>query len=441
MKCGFSELDITPALGSIIPGGFGARYSDEVLDALFVRAFVAKTEEKTVALAVIDSCGLYIDLTDAVKTRASELTGIKKEDILIMATHTHGGGPTLNWGEEIVTDEKYLDFLIKRASDAIYLAYKKAEDSEVYVGKSELTDVSFIRVYKMKDGSLKTNPQPAEKDNIDCPTSTIDPEVYVIAVKQNGEFVGAIANFANHPATVATNQTTGDYISILSKEMKRLYGIEFVTLFVNGACGNINHINPFDMETRAKGRYRVVGSKLAEKVDEAIKSAEIMNDDSLSSISGNVTLKLRKPSDERFLAAKKHFESLGDDLILSKPSNPNYWDTFFALQTFWTMLDKRTQRDAFLQILKIGSCYIFGAPAQIFVEFGKKMKNACDDGLCFVSAFSNDYLGYVPTPETMVEGVYEATLATTSCLEPQAGDKIADAMIDLYKKMSLTENN
>jgi len=98
------------------------------------------------------------------------------------------------------------------------------------------------------------------------------------------------------------------------------------------------------------------------------------------------------------------------------------------------MADKRTQSEVALQVLKIGSCYVFGTPAQLFVEFGKKMKAACD-GLAFVSAFANDYQGYVPTPECMKEGVYEATLAKTSALEAAAGDKIADAVIDMYNRI------
>ena len=47
-----------------------------------------------------------------------------------------------------------------------------------------------------------------------------------------------------------------------------------------------------------------------------------------------------------------------------------------------------------------------------------------------------DYCGYVPTPECMKEGVYEARLATSSCLEPAAGDKIADALIEMHHKMN-----
>ena len=35
MKFGFCELDITPHLGSIIPGDFAARYADGILQNLY----------------------------------------------------------------------------------------------------------------------------------------------------------------------------------------------------------------------------------------------------------------------------------------------------------------------------------------------------------------------------------------------------------------------
>ena len=104
------------------------------------------------------------------------------------------------------------------------------------------------------------------------------------------------------------------------------------------------------------------------------------------------------------------------------------------MQTFIVQADKRTLRKIDLQVFKVGPCYIFGNPCQIFNKFGKKIKKACSD-TCFVSAFANDYVGYVPTPECMKEGVYEATLAPTSALEAMAGDMVADELIEMYKKL------
>ena len=54
----------------------------------------------------------------------------------------------------------------------------------------------------------------------------------------------------------------------------------------------------------------------------------------------------------------------------------------------------------------------------------------------FFSDFANDYQGYVPTPECMREGVYEATLAPTSILEADAGDIVTDKLIEMYRKIN-----
>lgn len=430
MNCGFFELDITPCLGSVIPGSFEARISDEILDPLYVRATVFDNGEKTLAIAVIDACGITCDITERIRESVALKTDIGKNDIMVMATHAHGGGPTLTWGEEVVRDENYLDFVVKKTTDAICSAYKKIQPSELFTGSAQLNDISFIRVYKMKDGSLKTNPSPKSTDDIDCSTTEIDPELLVLAVKQQDRFVGAIVSFATHPATVATTQITGDYISILCKELKKVYGPDFVTLFINGACGNINHLNPFDSKTREKDRYITVGKAIADSVQSAIQSAKPTDDDTICTAQSVIDIKYRKPSKEYLLWAKEVFDALGDSLIDSRPKTKGYQNTFFAQQAFLIMADKNTVSKVELQLFKIANCYIAGTPAQLFVEFGKKIKKAVGK-LCFVSAFANDYCGYVPVPECMKDGVYEARLCKTSCLEADAGDKIVDGIVKL----------
>ncbi len=441
MKCGFFELDITPALGSTIPGGFAARYANEILNPLYCRAFVVKNDTSSLAMVSVDACGITLDITEQIRNRTAERIPMKPEQIMVMATHAHGAGPTLNWGEEVRTDACYLRNLIEKTSDAIVTAWQRAEESQLFVGKEDVFDISFIRVYQMKDGSLQTNPTMFGRslNEIDKPCATIDPEILVLSVKQNDEFVGAVVNFATHPATIATNQITGDYISILSDEMKRLYGPRFVTVFITGACGNINHINPYDENSYADcyKAYRNVGKTLASKAATAMNNSVLMEKDTLDVQVASVDVRFRKPDVEQLIRAKKWFDSLGDGLAESTPSSSNYFDTFFALQTFLIMADKRTKRSVDLQLFRVGNCYIFGNPCQIFTEFGKKIKEACGE-YCFISAFANDYCGYVPTPECMKPGVYEATLAPTSALEPAAGDLVTDKMIKMFHYLSET---
>lgn len=433
MKCGFFELDITPPLGSIIPGAFGARYATEILDPLYVRTIVVRNGDTALAIASVDACGITLDVTEQIRARVCSMIPMKHEEIMVMATHAHGGGPVLNWGEEVVRNERYLQSLVEKTADSIVTAFNRAEDSEMLLGKEELYGVSFIRVYRMKDGSLRTNPGFGNPDILE-PTTTIDPEVLALAVRQNGVYVGALINYANHPAIVANTKISGDYISVLSAEMKKLYGSQFVSVFINGACGNINHFDVNNPATRSMEYHRVVGARLAESVDAAIKAAVPMTDETLQAKLGSTEVKLRKPTAEQLVAAKELFESKGDELVNSVPGTPGYMETFFALQALNVQADKRTQRQLQLQLFRIGSCYVFGTPCQIFVQFGKRMKEACG-GTAFVSAFANDYCGYVPTADCMRPGVYEARLAPTSALEPVAGDKLCDAIIAMYKNL------
>jgi len=387
---------------------------------------------------VIDACGITLDITERIRERVAEFCPMKKENIMVMATHCHGGGPTLNWGEEVVTDPAYLDLLVQKTADAITLSYKTAEESEIVLGKEELYGYSFIRVYHMTDGTLKTNPpSKTEEDlkNIVRPHTEIDPEVLVLGVKQGDKFVGAVVNYANHPAIVAKRQISGDYISQLSRSLKEMYGPDFVTVFVNGACGNINHIDPFDPATKVPFREREVGKALAETVKKAIDGGKKMETNVLGAVETKIPVALRKPDLEYLARSKKVFEDLGDGLIESVPGTVGYVRTFYALQAFRIMADKRTKQDIILQLMKIGDIFVAGTPNQIFVQYGKKIKEGIG-APCMVSAFANDYRGYVPTPECIgIWTVYEARLAPTSALEAATGDKIVEGILSLGKEI------
>lgn len=432
MKCGFFELGITPALGSIIPGSFNARRAKEIEDPLCVRSMVVRAGIYGLAVVSVDACGITLDMTQRIRERVCAMIPMQPEQIMVMATHCHGGGPTLNWGEEVVRDECYIDMLVEKTADSIVTAWHRAEESELLLGKEVLEGFSFIRVYRMKDGSLKTNPGVGNPDVLE-PTTTVDSEVTVLAARVGGTYTGALINYANHPAMVADERISGDYISELSAQLKKIYGSHFVSVFVNGACGNINHVDVFG--GRQIG-HRDVGQALARKVSDAITEAKPMLDETLCVKCDDIDVRFRKPTMEQLMKAKEVFDNCGDELIHYNPSTTvGYQEFFFALQAFQIQADKRTVRKIHLQVFRIGCCYVLGTPCQIFVQFGRRMKQACGDA-AFVSAFANDYCGYVPTPECMVPGVYEAALAPTSGLEAAAGDKVTDGVIELYKRCS-----
>ena len=338
IRCAFCEKDITPPLGTIIPGDFGARHSDGVIKPLMVRAMTVSDGEKSAAIAVVDSCGLYADVTEAVRKKVAETTNLPSDAVMVMATHSHSAGPTLNWGEQIRTNLQYLEMLATRTADAITEAFHNMKEVSVRKNTSVLDGVSFIRVFKMKNGGLKTNPGVGNPDIIE-PACEIDREISVAYILDNEKPIGAIINFALHPAIVCGTKSHGDYISIISEEMKKAFGDGFITLFINGACGNINHINPFDKKTVEPGIHDIIGAKIAECAISILKDAE-ETDGSISYASSKIKLRRRRADASAIADAVKHLDSLGDELENAGPGTPGYIETFFALQAMISRSDR-----------------------------------------------------------------------------------------------------
>ena len=79
LKCGASEIVITPELGVSIPGYFTGRPATGKKDDLYAHALVLNDEKTTIALISLDIIGMTEKMADAIRTRVNELTGIEKE--------------------------------------------------------------------------------------------------------------------------------------------------------------------------------------------------------------------------------------------------------------------------------------------------------------------------------------------------------------------------
>src|SRR5580692_7656767 len=93
LYAGFAETDITPKLGSQSPGGMQARRLSEVHDPLKVVAMVIKNDTSTIALVGIDTLFIGEEPTAAARAAVTKATKIPGSNVLLGASHTHGGGP------------------------------------------------------------------------------------------------------------------------------------------------------------------------------------------------------------------------------------------------------------------------------------------------------------------------------------------------------------
>ena len=212
LSVGFGRANITPPMDIDVNGYFKIRKAEGVLDELEVNAVAISDGNKTALLIAVDNCGIagvyYPEFIKAI----SEKTGLAEECIFLHCTHTHTA-PSTGIAKD-TNDQKlvedYRAFLMQRCIDVSTFALNDLKPAKMGYGVSKAPNIAFIRRYRMKDGSVKTNPGVLNPDILH-PIGELDDSVNVIRFdRENAETV-VVVNFANHPDTVGGNLISGDW--------------------------------------------------------------------------------------------------------------------------------------------------------------------------------------------------------------------------------------
>jgi hypothetical protein len=415
-KCGFYESDITPPLGCGMPGYFHRRPVKEVLDKLAVRALVAWDGKNTIAIVAVDHIGLLRETINAAKARVKELVGIEPEHMLIACSHIHQGGPDTDNGLE--QDKDYLRFISNRIADTVVLASQRLELVELYFGDGKLEGYSFCRIYNMEGGGLQTNPfgmntksTVSEKHRtVLGPYREIDKSIHVVDIRNNGKTIGVLVNFTCHCDVVGSETgVSADFPGEMRRCLKEKYGQDTVVLYLQGPCGNINHIDAFHVaETKHSRRYFEMGKALAEETIGIMARAVPAKNTDVCAAGSDVDIPLKIPSGEEAAWANKTITSVKEDLQALCEFDHDQVDLFFAKKIQDEYIRQEKSRKVFLQAMKIGDLCIYASPGELFSEYGDEIIAKSPFKRKWVAAYSNDQVGYIVAPRCFVPGVYEA---------------------------------
>lgn len=429
MLCGVSEVDITPALGSTIPGYFNDRKSTGVLDRLYAKAIVAECDESAVAFVVLDTILVPTNVVRRIRERVGKFTAILPARVMISATHTHTG-PAVVSTTFLEADESYLEWLAEKAADAVIIAYNSRREARIGFGAGYEADIAFHRRFFMKDGTLRTNPGLRNPD-VDRPAGPIDPEVGVVRIDDaDGRPMGVITNYAVHTDTVGGTNYCADFPGELSVMLKKALGEHTVSLFMMGTSGNINHYNVMNgrAEDYAKPsqHYRKMGRILAGevlKVREKIHTSGALQIDERHSA---VTLQYRQPTEEQIHAAREALAQLPEGNV----------ERNFAKELLEAASRGEGTTDAEVQTIAMGDLVIVGLPAEIFVEFGLEIKARSPYGLTLINELCNGFAGtYVCTPESYRLGGYEPRITSMNRLQEETGDLFVQRALEHLEEL------
>ncbi len=419
LKVGYARVNITPPLGVNIAGYYKERIADGVLDELEACAIAVKSGDTTVILMTVDHCGLGKVFLNEWRQNISEKTGVPADAIFIHSTHTHQGPVLIKDHKNPLTAE-YERFLAHKVVDVSVMALDDLTDAKMGIGVGEAKNVAFVRRYRMKDGSARTNPGVNNPDILHSIGDT-DERVNVIRFEREGAPTVIVANFGNHPDVVGGNKISADWPGLTRRITEHCLENTRCIVF-NGAQGDVNHVNvrpqagdfndmfnDFDGCSRGYEHAKHIARVITAAIMTVYAKVEWLDVDSIRYMQKIVEIDSNKADPKDLPLAHKYAElhAAGrDDLI---PYEAMMLTTVVAAACRMVRLENAPDTFPMLfSAIAIGDVAFFGIPGEPFTGIGRGLKEAEGWKMVLPCCNTNAREGYFPMKDSYDEGGYEA---------------------------------
>lgn len=418
LQMGFSRVDITPPLGARLSGYYKVRRAEGILEPLEASCAVFSCNDVCVAILSVDNLGITKVNLDPVRERISQETGLPLAAIFIHCVHIHTG-PFVDFQSDDPLDAEYAALFTRRMIDAVKLAMADLQPARLGYGIGTAANIAFSRRFRMKDGSVRTNPG-INNPEILHPIGDIDERVSVIRVDRSEDSL-VLVNFANHPDSVGGCKISADWPGFMRRTVELVLP-QTKCMFINGAEGDVGHINvhpkggdlndlfvDFDDVVRGYGHTRYLGRVVAGSVLQVYDKVKYIDVDRVQYIQEDILIPYNLPKPEDMPEAHRinDLHNAGcDDQI---PYAGMMLTTVVAEAARMVRLEHAPE--AFqLPIIgfAIGDIAFLGVPGEPFTGVGLALKESEGWELVVPACNTNGKEGYFPMMEAYNEGGYEA---------------------------------
>lgn len=416
---GFGRVNVTPMMGIGIAGYYKPRFAEGVLDDLEINALALACGDEKAVLISIDHCGIIREIIADYKRHVSEVTGVPEEGIYIHATHTHTA-PFLNLNSENLLEQEYYRMVYHKMADAAKEALDDLKPAKMGWGIGQAPNIAFIRRFRMKDGSIRTNPG-VNHPEIDAPIGEVDERVNVLRFDREGAESLVLVNFGDHPDTVGGSKISADWPGFLRRSVEQALD-HTKCIFFNGAQGDVNHVNvhpkdgdlndmfmDFDDVSRGYGHARYMGRVVAGAVLQTYDKVKYIEVESLKCKQRTIHVPSNLPKPEELPEAYRinELHQAGRDEEL--PYTGMMLTTVVADAARKIRMEHGPEAFAMeLSAIAIGNVVMMGIPGEPFTGVGRGLKETEGWDMVLPTCNTNGKQGYFPMKEAYDEGGYEA---------------------------------
>jgi hypothetical protein len=444
LRVGAAAVNITPLPGIGLAGYYFERGAQGTNDDLFAKAIVLEQNGERMALVALDLISTTRPMVEAARREIQQTSRIPSDHVMISATHAHTG-PVLSdrgkreadQGGETDLSQRYSARLPALIAECVRVAGSRLQPARVSMAIGREEHLSFNRRYFMKDGTVGWNPGKLNT-NILKAAGPIDPDVGVLLfeaqpAKTPPVPLAAYVNFAMHPDTVGGMNFSADYPAVLSRMLAAYKGTNLLTLFANGACGNINHVDVHWAESqKGPSEAHRIGTVLAAAVFQACKQLQPVKPGPLRVRSELVALPLPEVKPDEVEQAR---------LAVAR-SNPKDNSGFMEKVRAYKVLDVAARQgkpqEVEVQVMALGEEVAWVAlPGEMFVELGQAIKKASPFRCTLIAELANGAIGYIPNREAYPQGNYEVVSAR--CAEG-SGEMLVKTALKLLSELQANKS-
>jgi Neutral/alkaline non-lysosomal ceramidase, N-terminal len=237
MRFGIANIDITPPFKTTM-GGYASRQGlfDKVNDPLACTVIILEEHDRRAVIVAADLIAFNDAHTTALRQQLADITDTVTENVLLNASHTHGGPEPrdkamyFDKDRDTASSVKYQTWLDKQICKATATAMNDLKTGSLWYG----TGKSLIPMNRRleRNGKIVNAPNPAGQ---------VDDRLQLLAIKdQNGKLRALGIRLSCHPvATGAQNIITADFPGAFKATCIEELGSDVVPFFLQGAGGDM----------------------------------------------------------------------------------------------------------------------------------------------------------------------------------------------------------
>ena len=412
LSAGFGRASIMPEGVVHLAGGDAAkRRSTYAKDTLYVTCVALRQEAQTILVYTMDL--LTADSANAEDAKAAIVaaTGIPEENILLNATHTHASvSIRSNWDGV----QEYRKIFCAAMAQAALDAMADLAPAQVYYGDTMTERMTFVRHYKLSDGSYAgANFGDFKRGQAVAHSSEADGQLQIVKFAREGKKDILMTTFGAHGTFASTADTyiSADFPSPTREHIEANCDC-LVAHFIAAAGDQVPSSRIKEEERFNRDQYREYGQCLGQHVLDALPSLKKLDNTPLKLLTQTVTYPANKeklellPFVDEVVAKAKELGNIHKETVAL--AREKGFSSYFEATAVRARSNAPDARSMNLRVMTIGDLGFIFAPYEMFGTQGMYIKENAPCDMTFIVTCSEGSKGYMPSRLGVEIGCYES---------------------------------